>query len=462
MYLSNMKVVNVMNKELISETTIYNKNILSLIDTVDIIKNNNEHMLSWYLKSKDNVTDAQNYFKEACDIIELSEDSTNTELHKNIIDMFNNTCNYLDRIIPTEKIIKEMNSDQFAEYINLLSSGTNLLDQIISLPKLQKYTNKIEKMKPRLKYLNKKIDEFKKIGKNKKTEDQKSPSSKRQLLKKGLGFAAGFVTGAGMSCVPGVGYIRMGLAAAKVTTSAVNAWALKHPKGIVSKMMMNVNSKMSPKMSSMINKIKTGATGSIINSFINGLSVGYIAGNVFELATGQTITEFANSRLNEQNQNVETVSEIQNTTQTTTNVSEIVNHQPEETTTQIIEPPTEIIDNSTEIIDITPITEEITENIPNINQINPEDLYGQKLDVSSIKYGYGTSLDPLIGTDPVRLYTDLGHEVHIGNEKILSDGTRMWALFQDDGTGYAWFKADDVIDAISNIKEDAMTLKLIK
>ena len=67
--------------------------------------------------------------------------------------------------------------------------------------------------------------------------------------------------------------------------------------------------------------------------------------------------------------------------------------------------------------------------------------FDQYFDASSIKEGY---VSAYAGDNPIKLYTDLGHKVRIGKD-VTVNGVRYFALFQEDGTGYAWVKADDVL-----------------
>ena len=64
------------------------------------------------------------------------------------------------------------------------------------------------------------------------------------------------------------------------------------------------------------------------------------------------------------------------------------------------------------------------------DQTDAEIDLNQPFDASSIEYGY-ISAD---SKEPIKLYTGLGHNVHIEKEVVLADGTRMFALYQEDGT----------------------------
>ena len=97
-----------MNKELMFNSNLYNRNMNALIESLDDIKKNNNRILAMYLQSKDNLGDITNNFDDAEQIIELAATSSSTEVYMNLVEMYNNTCNYLDRILLDEKTVKQV------------------------------------------------------------------------------------------------------------------------------------------------------------------------------------------------------------------------------------------------------------------------------------------------------------------------------------------------------------------
>lgn len=450
-----IKTIDIKN-ELNNRINENNRSILSIVDVIRLLKkndNSNEKSIIWYLKNEDNLSDIQNAFKESNLIASSANNSKSSEIYYSLYTMYDNICECINSLIVSDRVIKSMTYSEYTNYTELLNKGLESLNNILELPRLQKNPNKYQTMKAKKKELEDSIYCYKKIKKH----------NNKELLKKGLLFATGFVAGVGMSCVPGVGAIRMGLAGTKIVTSIINAWADRHPNGKISKVMNHIDEKF-PKISKAINTIKNKMRNNSINVLVNGISVGYIVGNVFELLTGQTVIESITEKLSNTDAplDIEFVNDtpISETTAT-----------PELTTSEVTTPT--ITDPSFETSNIADtISESVTPNIPVTDDVIVETIsnttlpeiptieFGQNIDVSGLDFGYGTSIDPLVGNEPVRLFTDLGHNVHIGSEKILSDGTKMWALFQEDGTGYAWFKADDVLNCVLDNKEKALSLVL--
>lgn len=455
-----------------------NKNFESYISVVNIMKNkdnSNEKVLVWYLKSRSNMDDLDKSFDIANHLVDQAKLSHDSLVYVSIYKMFDNIASFMDSILVSDRLVKKMDKYEYNSFFNILKKCEDAMNKILSLPIVEKNVNRSNMMKTKKREL---IDKCLQYGKVSKVREIKE--NRKDLLKKGLALATGFVSGAAMSCVPGVGYIRMGLAAGKIATSSINKWIDKHPDGNVAKVFTKLGSKINPKIPGLVTNIKDKMRGSYINVFLNGMAVGYIAGNIFELVTGNTVIGALSEQLNSVTDapvNIETssadnsinikVDDLDNTIETTV-ISEPI---PDTVaTTDVIETQPIIVDDIgiEESVPTTSFDDVIgggntTYDMVGTNvmdEVVTEIDFGQSIDVSSINYGYGTSLDPLVGTEPVKLFTDLGHNVHIGNEQILADGTKMWALFQNDGTGYAWFKADDVIDAISKSSEAGMKLIL--
>ena len=455
-----------MNKDPINSFNKYNSNIKSIIDNLNDIRKTNkaDDLIMWYLKSNDNRNDITNQIAGMRILLDGIKNNKNSEIYYKIQQVFENTYECASKVLVSDKTIKKMDHDQYCDYIDVLTDAEDLLNIIMDMPMVEKNVSRLSKMKEKRNFLHSRIAEYNK--KNKYTNPKKDLKSK---IKTGLIFTGGAVVGAGLSCVPGVGMVRMGIATTKVATSLVNSWADKHPEGKIAETLHKVTGAVNdkcPQVASFLTGVKNKMRGSGVNTFLNGVSVGYVAGNVFELVTGNTLLDFANNQINSVSQTpVDTID---------TGTEVVVTESPIETTTEVTTAPIETtipITESIETTNVTDIINELPDEIelptdtiidipPIIDNIEPTISFGDTIDVSSISQGYSTSLDPLVGNEPVNLFTDLGHNVHIGNEKILSDGTKMWALFQEDGTGYAWFKADDVLDAVTKTSEEAMKLVL--
>lgn len=106
--------------------------------------------------------------------------------------------------------------------------------------------------------------------------------------------AVGLVTGLGLSCVPGVAPIMMHFALAKtvgnVVTKGINLWANKHPGGKVDNFINGRGGKISQFVKKCRDKL-SGEGAKRANWFFNGVSIGYMAGNMIESLTDKTIAE---------------------------------------------------------------------------------------------------------------------------------------------------------------------------
>jgi len=258
---------------------------------------------------------------------------------------------------------------------------------------------------------------------------------RKELLKKSLIFAGGVVTGVGLSCVPGVGTIRMGIAAVKVTNAAVNVWANRHPDGRVAQLRQNILDHLPDRVKNGYVAISERLHSSPLNVFINGVSVGYIAGNVFELATGKTVFEAVQDKFQ--------APEIQ------APAPEVQTHvQPEPKPTPKPTPQS------------TPATPDPVQAVvpdvpaaPDFTQIADAVKGGQTIDISGLEYGLVSS----DATNAVHLIQSAGKDVTFLREVVRPDGTVMWAFNQSNGLGYAWFKADDVMDYLAKTGQELVS-----
>ena len=133
-------------------------------------------------------------------------------------------------------------------------------------------------------------------------EDTPTVDDKKKKLwnkiKKGLGFTAGLASGIALSCVPGVGTISMAVAAVKLGTSAIgsaiNVLTTKYPSGPIAKIYNRSSEFIAEKMpnvSSKVNAIRTKLKSSPINVFLNGMSIGFMSGNLYELFGPGTVLQ---------------------------------------------------------------------------------------------------------------------------------------------------------------------------
>ena len=131
---------------------------------------------------------------------------------------------------------------------------------------------------------------------------------------KSAGFlAAGLATGLVLSSVPGVGTIRMGLATAKLAINAIDKGISlynekhqdKEPIRTISQVIDEKLKKILPeKIQSGLKKIEEKLKQKEVNLFLNGVSAGYIAGNVVEMVTGKTVFQNVTDKLNTPKTNI--------------------------------------------------------------------------------------------------------------------------------------------------------------
>ena len=231
-------------------------------------------------------------------------------------------------------------------------------------------------------------------------------TNRKDLLKKFITFGLGFAGGIALSCVPGVGAIRMTLAGLKLAGQLVSIWTNKHPNGKIDTVITNAKSKLSNKFPRIANGIKVindKLNSSPLNTFINGVSAGYLVGNIFEMVTGETIFEAINPG------------------------EKVVAQTPAIDTPE----PSAPQDTTTVITDTTPVTEHVL-------------THGDTLDLSSIQRGYVAS----DSSNPVDLITSVGKDA-IFDKAVTTPSGEIWYHFkQSNGLGYAWFPKS-VIDGLT-------------
>ena len=255
---------------------------------------------------------------------------------------------------------------------------------------------------------------------------------RKKIIKIALAGAVGFAAGVGLSCVPGVGQIRMALAATKLVGAGINFWANRHPDGKIAKARDWVREQWydkCPNFARGVDYIKAKMKQVPYNAFINGMSLGYITGNVFELMTGQTVFQAIGEKMNGAPAEALTTS-ASNTPQITDNSANTITENPIVDNTQVTDA-TSVVE-STPVVPPTPTPDQITEIVKS----------GQSVDISGIEMGRVSS----DAQNAVRLLQSRGSDVTFLREVTLNDGTKMWAFNQANGAGYAWFKADDIIN----------------
>ena len=292
----------------------------------------------------------------------------------------------------------------------------------------------------------------------------------KELLKNGLIVAGGFVVGVGLSCVPGVGTIRMAVATTKLAVTAVNAWSKKHPDGKVAHVRDFVYDKIPDNIKAGINKVQQWKATKPINLFVNGVAAGYIAGNVFEMITGSNVYDFAKDKLTASNvsDTVKTVDKAQynnanNQTQPTQQPTTQPTQQPvqqvqqptaQPTTQPATQPSTTTFDASKETMNGTfrSGTPSVP-STPDMSSLSDAVQSGAPVDLSGISYGMVSS----DATNAVQLVQSAGKDATFLKEAIAPDGTKMWAFSQANGVDYAWFKAEDVLNELAKTGQNVVS-----
>ena len=292
-----------------------------------------------------------------------------------------------------------------------------------------------------------------------------------QLLPKALYGAAGFVTGVGLSCVPGVGQVRMVIAGVKLGTAAVNLGikivTRKYPDCKLSKFLYKVDNGFKqkfPKINDGIEKFKKKKATPPIKWALNGLALGYIAGNVYELVTGDTVVQaiFAKPKHiapvvpdGTTFNNLEPGQAPANTTFVPNDSGPVGSIGYSDTVTPEIHSGV-----SNEVASSTFNTAFVhTSNVPDVTAVpdipattdttalEAAIKAGQNVDISSIPFGRVSS----DAENAVKLLQSAGKNVHFLREVTLSDGTVMWAMDQANGLGYAWFPKEEVLETVSQL-----------
>lgn len=338
------------------------------------------------------------------------------ELSKKITSLKNNI----------EVLNKVLNKKQLTEEeLNTLTTikGRKNFDNEVELEKfckqkISEYEEELNKLTEELNELRKENDtvkiassfierNIKNYEKDEEEEEVEKVEHRKDLLekfKKFLVFGLGFGTGVALSCVPGVGTVRMVAAAAKLVNSGINLWTKKHPEGKIAKVVNAAKDKIKnkfPKMTEKLEILKGKLKRVPLNLFVNGVSAGYLVGNIVELTTGKTVFEHFKPE------------------------NKVVNVTPVE--------PDKLSPNVNDNVD------NVIENVPTAE---PTFSYqpGQTLDLSSLPQGYAASGS----NSAVDLITKVGKDA-VFDRAVTTPSGELWYHFkQANGLGYAWFKASDI------------------
>ena len=241
--------------------------------------------------------------------------------------------------------------------------------------------------------------------------------------------AAGIATGLVLSSVPGVGTVRMIFAGAKlagnVIDKGINIYNSKHnykePIRTISKAIAEEAKKILPeKIQSGLKKIDEKLKYKNINLFINGVSVGYIAGNLVEIATGKTVFQNIADKFNSPKP---IIAESNASSLASSSSSSSSSSSPDLEFAKVSD-----LDAPTDVI----------------TSLSVGDVY----DLSNIPDGYVYSGS----NNAVKLLTQAGKAVTL-DKKVTVNG-KVWCSFlQPDGKGYAWIP-EDVVKSLGKVANE--------
>lgn len=332
-----------------------------------------------------------------------------------------------------EKILNDVTSTLNTDEFKALSDdekNAKIKEAIDNHPEATKLNGyeKADKLKSELQ--KDAFDKLKSLQRNNAPEPETPAVTENQikLWQKALAAAGGFVLGLGMSCVPGVGTIRMGIATTKLVVSGINFISNKLPDGPIAKVtgkISEMKEKMlekHPKIAAGIEKINALLKDPRVQCAINGVAAGYLTGNIVEMITGKTVTENFKTLIEKQ-KGINSVDQVL--------PAETLANQDLGEAAKVVEPTSDVM-------------------IP--TSINP--VQGEVFDLSSIQTGLVSSTS----TNQVNLMTGVAKNAVFDRAVTLDDGTVMWHFKQANGLGYAWFKADDVKNALGLVEEAGRSL----
>lgn len=427
-----------------------------LEDELEILKSEKKEMWSAEDESISNKINKTNEGKSALEVLSEIDNISDKisiietilkirELNKKIDNIINSQANELTELNNlkfTRNTYYEILNDAVSHFENAekqdLDNNINeFLNNHRRIEKINWYENS-EKLKKEL------IDEIKNNRKSEQLFVEKTEKNSKLWLK-ALAATAGFASGLAMSCVPGVGTIRMGISAAKLAGSAINLWTKKHPNGKIAKVKNNVNDKLNskfPRIMETANKMREKLKETPLNCFVNGVAAGYITGNIVQSITGKTVFE-----------NLKNMFEREEIAGPILPPDEPI-ITPEQTPDVEVDVP-----EQTPVVGDPSINEPIKpeplpgiEDVPSINEeimekFIPKD--GQVYDLSALEEGLISS----DATSSVNLMQSLGKEVVFDQAVQLPDGKIMWHFKQLNGAGYAWFNSTDVQELMSKASD---------
>ena len=264
--------------------------------------------------------------------------------------------------------------------------------------------------------------------------EQKEKNEK--FWKKCLAFTGGLVVGLTLSCIPGICPIIMTVSTAKLVINGIKFITNKFPEGKIATIVKGINEKI--KNSERINDFKENHPGIVngvrnvrdkineilakkyVNLFINGVSTGYLVGNIFEMITGKNIAKYISDAIDK---------------------SKVV----------VAPTPTGPTNpGTTGTGSITPSTPDPVVPAPTISQVSLKT--GEVFDISGLSEGFVSSTS----NTPVSLLTSVGKEAVVDKFVTLPSGEVMVHFKQINGSGYAWFKKSVVEEHLTKIAEAAI------
>lgn len=453
LYLNNKKIMSINNSEVVDLYNLY------------INESNEEEKEKIEQKLKDKILkikaqEIKNKEKKLSEIEERKiEIASKKEIKKE-----------LDLITDLEK--------QKEVYYNILSDGINEFNEKENEEnineKIENFVNNHEKLSifenyPRKEKIKKELIEQIQEGiKTKKaTFTDEMQNIWNKAIKKALPFALGTVSGFKLSMlassVPVVREVLLVTSVTKITISTINKLADnakmyeetgeykgKMPIGLA-KGALNLRNKIvsivsnkKPNWIEKANKMREKMKQTPINYFLNGVSIGYIAGNIYQLSKANNIANELNNNSND----------------TTNKVVEGVSETPSLSVETVVDPVTEttvetITDTVTETAEIINF-DTLDTTINNLEGLIEQGLIPKKgdvMDLSSILRGYISS----DATNSVPLMEEVAKNAIFEKISVSPTGELMCHFKQANGFDYSWIKLKDVLkvtgeDLIKGIK----------
>ena len=336
------------------------------------------------------------------------------EIYENDID---ENSDILNELMEREKNLTSEERDLYKNLMDIKNAYYNMLDDTISKFKdtnikgdINDYINNHELIGILNNYensdkLKKELNEdiSKSLNKKKKRIKIEKKEYNKKIWLKALAGSIGFVAGFGLSNIPGISPIGSTVAAAKLAISAVNLWTKKYPEGKVAsfknKQINNFENKC-PNISKKVKVMKEKLNNDPIKWFVNGVAVGYLTGNIYEILNGETFFEQMKDLFSDGNN---------------------------------------ITDSTVAVVD--PV-------VPDIPEIDPSEIFlnkGEIVNISELPKGYISS----DAKNAVNVMQKVGEAVEFDKAVTLPDGKVMWHFKQLNGKGYAWFEASKIQELLA-------------